>query len=43
LFLPATVTHEELQQLKTSVVPIQGNGELILLVDDEPNILGITK
>ena len=24
-------------------MPIQGNGELILVVDDEPNILGITK
>jgi hypothetical protein len=43
LFLPATVTHEELQQSKTSVVPVQGNGELILVVDDEPNILGVTK
>jgi PAS domain S-box-containing protein len=43
LFLPATVSHEELQQSKTSVVPIQGNGELILVVDDEPNILGVTK
>ncbi len=43
LFLPATVTHEELQLSKTSIVPIQGNGELILVVDDEPNILGITK
>jgi two-component system cell cycle sensor histidine kinase/response regulator CckA len=37
------VTHEELQQSKSSIVPIQGNGELILVVDDEPNILGITK
>jgi len=43
LFLPATVTHDELQQSKTSVAPIQGNGELILVVDDEPNILGVTK
>jgi PAS domain S-box-containing protein len=43
LFLPATMTHEELQQSKSSVVPIQGNGELILVVDDEPNILGITR
>jgi two-component system cell cycle sensor histidine kinase/response regulator CckA len=43
LFLPATVTHQELQHSKTSVVPIQGNGELILVVDDEPNILGVTK
>jgi CheY-like chemotaxis protein len=43
LFLPATVTHEQLRQSKSSVVPIQGNGELILVVDDEPNILGVTK
>src|ERR1700736_2927387 len=43
VFLPATVTHEELHQSKSSIVPIQGNGELILVVDDEPNILGITK
>jgi len=43
LFMPATVTREELQQSKSSVVPIQGNGELILVVDDEPNILGVTK
>ncbi len=43
LFLPATTTDEDLRQLKSSVVPIQGNGEQILVVDDEPNILGITK
>jgi PAS domain S-box-containing protein len=43
VFLPATVTEKDFQQSKTSVVPIQGNGELILVVDDEPNILGITK
>ena len=43
MFLPATMTDEDLRQSKTSVVPIQGNGELILVVDDEPNILGITK
>jgi len=43
LFLPAAMTDANLQQSKTSVVPIQGNGELILVVDDEPNILGITK
>ena len=43
IFLPATTTHEDLQRSKASVVPIQGNGELILVVDDEPNILGITK
>jgi CheY-like chemotaxis protein len=43
VFLPAAITENDLQQLKTSIVPIQGNGELILVVDDEPNILGITK
>jgi two-component system, cell cycle sensor histidine kinase and response regulator CckA len=43
LFLPAAMTDANLQQSKASVVPIQGNGELILVVDDEPNILGITK
>src|SRR6202011_4937563 len=43
VFLPAAAIQEELAQSKTSVVPIQGNGELILVVDDEPNILGITK
>jgi PAS domain S-box-containing protein len=43
IFLTAAMSDEELQQLKTSIVPIQGNGELILVVDDEPNILSITK
>jgi two-component system cell cycle sensor histidine kinase/response regulator CckA len=45
LFLPAATIQEDLQQSKTSVVPIQGNGhgQLILVVDDEPNILGVTK
>jgi PAS domain S-box-containing protein len=43
LFLPAATTQADFQQSKTSVVPIHGNGELILVVDDEPNILGITK
>jgi two-component system, cell cycle sensor histidine kinase and response regulator CckA len=43
LFLPAATTEKDLHRSKTSVVPIQGNGELILVVDDEPNILGITK
>src|SRR5438445_2250560 len=43
LFLPAAMTDAKLQSSKTSIVPIQGNGELILVVDDEPNILGITK
>jgi len=45
VFLPAAVIREDLQQSKTSLVPIQGNGhgQLILVVDDEPNILGVTK
>jgi CheY-like chemotaxis protein len=43
VFLPAAAIQEELAQSKTSIAPIQGNGELILVVDDEPNILGITK
>jgi len=43
LFLPAAMTDANLQPSQISVVPIQGNGELILVVDDEPNILGITK
>ena len=43
LFLPAAMIDANVQQSKISVVPLQGNGELILVVDDEPNILGITK
>jgi CheY-like chemotaxis protein len=43
VFLPAAVTEKDVQHSKTSIVPIQGSGELILVVDDEPNILGITK
>jgi two-component system, cell cycle sensor histidine kinase and response regulator CckA len=43
IFLPAAIIEKDIQRLKTSVVPIPGNGELILVVDDEPNILGITK
>ena len=42
LFLPATI-QEDLPKSKTSIAPVQGNGELILVVDDEPNILGVTK
>jgi CheY-like chemotaxis protein len=37
------MTDATVQRSKISVVPIRGNGELILVVDDEPNILGITK
>jgi PAS domain S-box-containing protein len=45
VFLPAATIQDDLQQSKTSVVPIQrnGHGQLILVVDDEPNILGVTK
>ena len=43
LFLPSATTQEDPQQSKTAIVPILGNGELILVVDDEPNILGVTK
>jgi two-component system cell cycle sensor histidine kinase/response regulator CckA len=43
IFLPATMSDEDLQAPKTVVAPIQGNGEQILVVDDEPNILQITK
>jgi two-component system, cell cycle sensor histidine kinase and response regulator CckA len=42
-FLRAATIQEDLQQSKTSVVPIRGKGELILVVDDEPNILGVIK
>jgi PAS domain S-box-containing protein len=43
IFLPATMSDVELQKSKTMGAPIQGNGEQILIVDDEPNILEITK
>jgi PAS domain S-box-containing protein len=43
LFIPAAMTGANVQRSKMSVVPIRGNGELILVVDDEPNILSITK
>ena len=43
LFLPASAIQEGLPQSSASMVTIQGNGELILVVDDEPNILGVTK
>jgi len=43
LFLPAAAIQGEPSQSKTSIMPTRGNGELILVVDDEPNILGVTK
>ena len=41
--LPAIMSEEDLQKSKTPGAPVQGNGELILVVDDETNILRITK
>ena len=43
LFLPAAMADANVHRSKISVVPIRGNGELILVVDDEPTILSITK
>lgn len=43
IFLPATMSDVELQKSKRVGAPIRGNGEQILIVDDEPNILEITK
>lgn len=43
LFLPATPNEEEVQKSKTVAVPIDGHGEQILIVDDEKNILQVTK
>ena len=43
IFLPATVTDTEIHKSKNSADPTQGDGEQILVVDDEPNILQITK
>jgi PAS domain S-box-containing protein len=43
IFIPADTAGRDVHEPKTSTVPIQGNGERILVVDDEPNILGITK
>ncbi len=41
--LPAATSDEELQKAKAPLGPLQGNGELILVVDDEESIARITK
>ncbi len=43
LFLLATMSDEDLRKSEVSVAPIHGNGEQVLVVDDEANILQITK
>ena len=43
LFLPATMSDEDLRKSEASVAPIRGNGEQLLVVDDEANILQITR
>src|SRR5205823_10998403 len=43
IFVPATSSEKDLEKSKSEVGPIQGNGEQILIVDDEPNILQITR
>jgi PAS domain S-box-containing protein len=43
IFLPAAMSEKELEQSRTPTTPPHGNGEQILVVDDEPNILQVTK
>ncbi len=43
IFLPAEVEAQRLEHAETRVAPTQGNGELVLVVDDEENILRATK
>ncbi len=43
IFLPAEVGAQSLAPAETRVAPTQGNGELVLVVDDEENILRATK
>jgi PAS domain S-box-containing protein len=43
LFLPAVMGNEDLQDSKTAMAPTDGKGQQILIVDDEPNILQVTK
>jgi two-component system, cell cycle sensor histidine kinase and response regulator CckA len=42
LYLPATV-ETEIQSLPNEFIPLSGNGELVLIVDDETSIQEITK
>jgi len=43
IFLPATASENDVEKSKSEVGPTQGNGEQILIVDDEPNILRMTR
>ena len=43
IFLPATISDEDLRESRAAIAPVEGNGEQILVVDDEPNILRVTK
>jgi hypothetical protein len=43
IFLPSDISNEDIQKSESAAAPMQGNGEQILVVDDEPNILQMTK
>jgi PAS domain S-box-containing protein len=43
VFLPAQMSEETVRKSETPLRSLEGNGEMILVVDDEPNILQITK
>ena len=43
IFLPAIITEAELAKSNGATAPVGGNGQYILVVDDEPNILQITR
>ena len=43
IFLPAEVSIQSPLSSKTRIAPAEGNGELVLVVDDEENILRATK
>jgi PAS domain S-box-containing protein len=43
IFLPATITEESSGKSEISPKMSDGNGELVLIVDDEPGILRVTK
>jgi PAS domain S-box-containing protein len=43
IFLPATITEQSSRKSGISPKTFSGNGELVLIVDDEPGILRVTK
>jgi PAS domain S-box-containing protein len=43
IFLPASMADEAIVPSETSAELLQGSGELVLVVDDEQNILSVTK